>query len=166
MDEKTKEVLASEVDAIVEKPTTIEIDIVCPKPTDRLKFLLGFPRKRIFQLRPLVLGNLARISQRLLKVDMPLLDGSGNLLVSNYEAMSAHSEALAEIVAIGLTNGRHEPKKSLTNFLMENMTSAELLTVVSHIIRMMDIGSFMNTIISAKGMSLLNPEGIIASGEQ
>ncbi|WP_343302847.1 hypothetical protein AAHN97_14980 [Chitinophaga niabensis] len=159
-----QEVLTSEVNAILEEPAIIEIEIVSPGLWDKILFKFGAPTKRKFELKPIVLGNLVRISKRLLTVDMDIFEQGGNILVANYTAIQNHSTALAEIVAIGMTNQREEPSPRLVRFILNNFTAVELLNVVTKVVKMMEIGAFMNTIISAKGMSLLNPGETIASG--
>jgi hypothetical protein len=160
------EVLSSATHTLIDKPITIEIDIVNPTLLDRIKFIFGAPRVRKFELRPIVAGNLIRISDLLLSVDVKFFVNEGQILNENYTAMSKHAKTMARVLAIGLHGKESEPPESLVKFILANFSASEMRTVISYVIKQMNVAGFMNTIISAVGMSpMKDPGEIIASGE-
>lgn len=155
MDLKEQETLAAVSDATVQEQLKVEVDI---RSTNRFHALLQswgiLPKKRVFMLQPITMGSLIRISKLLLKIDMNLYD-LNNLLDSNYKAIEAHAPALAEIVAIALQNSRQQPSQKLIAFILNNFTSKEMMGVLGLVVKQMDLSSFMSSIISVKGMNIL-----------
>lgn len=162
------QVLTATADTILEKSVRIDIDILTPKWWERLLIKLRLlPAKRSFEIRPATLGNMIRISKILLDIDVTGYRSSASRMEANYQVYEKHGVKLAQIVAIAITNKEQEPESNLVNFIKENVTASELVSVVSVVLKQLDVVNFMSTIISIKGgMSLLNAEETIASGQQ
>lgn len=126
---------------------------------------------REFEIKPLTLGSLIRISKIILDID-PDLFNQERVLEAIYEAIDEHGPELARVVAIAFTNSRREPAESLVSFIQESITTKQLREVITVIIMQMDVRSFMTSIVSIRGINLLtmktNPTdqgSQIASGE-
>lgn len=155
MDQKEKDTLQQVSDATVQEPVSIEVDI---KPTHfvhgKLQSWGILPKKRSFTLNPITMGSLVRISKLLLDIDLNVYD-TKNIFESNYKSIIQHSQPLAEIVAIAIKNSKRKPSKASIDFIINNFTSKELLMVISIVLRQMDLTSFMSSIISVKGMNIM-----------
>lgn len=150
------ETLAKAVDALVSEPIKVEVDIhpqsLWEKSLQRLRIL---PKTKVFVIRPITLGNLARISKLLLSIDISpdQLRDQGISLV--YELMSEHSETVSRIVAVAIDNRKEGPSEKLVQFILHQFTAAEIMSVFSIVVKQMDMKSFMNTIISVRGVNVL-----------
>jgi hypothetical protein len=155
MDLQEKETLSQVSDATAQEPITIDVDV---KPVNKVHGKLQkwgiLPKKRSFTLNPITMGSLVKISKLLLDIDMDVYKAD-RLLESNYEAISKHGETMAKIVAIAITNTKPGPSKRLVSFIVFNFTTKELLYVLSIVMKQMDLTSFMSSIISVKGMNIL-----------
>lgn len=163
MDLKEKETLQQASDATVQEPVTIEVDV---KPVHFLHRKLQqwgiLPTKRVFTLHPITLGSLIKISKLLLDIDMSVYDLK-DLMGSNYQSIAQHGELLAKIVAIAIQNNKQQVSEKLLQFILQNFTSREMLGVVSIVIRQMDLSNFMSSIISVKGMNILESKTAAAT---
>lgn len=163
MELQEKELLEAVANTTTDEPVLITVDIV---PTSALHAFLQkkklLPKQRTFQLSAIKMGSLIRISKLLLEIDVSVFDFS-NIMESNYKAIVQHSERLAECVAIALQNGRVAPSKKLTAFILRNFSTKEMLGVLAIVVKQMDLTSFMSSIISVKGMNIL--ENRIVSAE-
>ncbi len=161
MDTKIQETLSEVSDATLEKPFIITVDI---SPNSRLHKRLQdwgvLPKQRIFQLKPIYLGSMLKLSPLLLGIDLTLpkvkqeLEG-GSYLVMSYEAIQNHAEKMAKIIAIAIQNNNEDPDKSLVKFILRNFTAKEIMRVLTLVIKQMDIENFISTIISVKGLNVL-----------
>lgn len=153
-----EEVLKKVSDTVVQQPVQLEVDI---RPAGRAHAWLQriglMPRKRTLTISPITFGNLIRASDLILGID-PKRFNMDNLLQSNYEAIRDHGQAIARIVAIAIHNGRKEPPAGLIRFILDHFTSHELMTVMSVVLRQMNISDFMTTIISVRGLNVLQTE--------
>ncbi|MBU7577197.1 MAG: hypothetical protein KAF40_03970 [Flavihumibacter sp.] len=109
---------------------------------------------REFEIRPLTLGSLIRISRIILSID-PEIFNKERILEALYGAADKHGTELARVVAIAFTNSRREPADSLISFIQESITTPQLKEVLGVIILQMDVRSFMSSIVSIRGMNLL-----------
>lgn len=164
MDEK--EVLGRAADTILQEPVRVEVDVIFAGKIERLLIKLGLrPAKRIFNMDPMVYAKGIRISKMLLDIDADAFRKADNLLAVTQKMYAEHGEALARIIATAVSDPRKEPPKSLVKFFLTNLTPKDGITIIGKIITQSDVASFMTTIISAKGMSLLKPEEKIAPGQ-
>lgn len=152
---KMKETLEKVSDAILEQPMTITVDVI-PQNWYQTKLQQwGITAKqRVYQLRPLTLGTLIRISRILLGINMALPDRD-RILEVNYETIDKHGEKLAKIIALAIRNNRQEADKGLIRFILQNFSSKEMFGVLGLVVQQMDLTSFMSSIISIKGMNVL-----------
>lgn len=160
--------LQQTADAILQTGVTITVDVQARTWYERLlqKWKLQ-KSKRVFVVKPLVLGSLVRISKLLLSIDNSLLTKElldekqkFQLLNVNYDLMQKHSEAMARIMAIAVTNSKAEPSEQLVNFFLYNLTPAELRKVFGVVVMQLDVVGFTSSIISVRGLNVLevNPK--------
>jgi hypothetical protein len=149
-------ILAGVADTATDRPIEISIDIF---PSNRLHAFLQAkgisPKVKKYNIRPITLGNLIRISKLLLGIDMTIFNRS-SIMESNYQLIDKHTRQLAEIVAIAIHNSRHAPSESLINMVVDNFTCKELLGTIHIILKQMDISNFMSSIISVRGLNVLD----------
>jgi hypothetical protein len=158
--------LKQTADAILQKPVTISIDTPADNWKQRILVKLRLRKeKRVFEVRPLVLGSLIRISELLLSIDkqsitQEKLEDKQQFLSLNFELMRKHSRQMAEVVAIAVTNEKKEPDNTLTDFFLYHLTPGELLEVFMVIVQQMNVSGFINCIISIRGINVMemNPE--------
>lgn len=165
-----KEVLSQASDTILQEPVTLTVDV---RPTGTIHRLLQKwslqPAKRTFHVRPLTLGTLVRISKLLLAIDVKSVDDL-KALGANYQLMGGHGKAIAEIIALAVTNTKARPAKSLIDFFLHNLTPQELVAVLLIVVKQMDIQSFSLTIVLILGLQIQketspkDPKEIIAFG--
>lgn len=148
-------VLSKVASAVNQAPIELEVDI---KPINRIHAALQrwsvLPRKKRLVFAPATLGTLIRISEHLLAIDVSVFK-SGNVMEANFQSISKDGVKIATIIAIAATNSRWMPSRSLVRFIMTNFTATELLNTMSMVLRQMDVTSFMTTIISMRGMNVL-----------
>lgn len=125
----------------------------------RLKLV---PIARTYYVRPLSMGSLMRVSKLLLEIgyDIDAADPWNEGLKAAHQA-----HKMAFVCAIALSNGRENPSRKMVNWLLNNLTPKELLGVLGVVVRQMDMKSFISSIISVRGMSLLNQGSQIAPGD-
>jgi len=156
-------VLSKVADATLQQPVLIEVDIIpiniVHRYLQRWKLL---PCKRRFTIRPICFGSLIRISRLILSIDVSVFDLK-NLLDSNYKAIEQHAGTMAEVVAVAIQNDRHEPSRHLVNFILRNFTAQEMQKVMAIVLQQMNVTSFMTSIISMRGMNVLDVPAASAS---
>jgi hypothetical protein len=142
-------------DTILEEPVKVEVD---NNPQNKIEEILQkwgiLPKKKTFYIQNITLRNLVRVSKLLLSIEPGTFDRE-NILDSNYKAMGKHSETVAKIVAIALHNKRSEPPQRLVSFIMDQFTAKELEGVLGIVIKQMSVTDFMKSIISVRGLNLL-----------
>ncbi len=141
------ETLKKVADTLLDEPVIIKI-------TQKPKYFFQKPKEKEFRVEKLCLGSLIRISKILLSIDTEMFK-QGSFVENCMKVMAGKGDLMAEIIAIAIVNRKTSPSKSLINLIMEEFTSADMLTALSVVIKQMDITSFMNSIISIKGTNLL-----------
>ena len=145
--------LQQSADAILEKPVIISVDDPATTWPEKLLVKLRLRKeKRVFHVKPLVLGSLVRISKILLSIDKSkltkeALENKQELFNINFELMQRHSLQMAEVVAIAVTNEKKEPSKDLVNFFLYKLTAKELMAVFTVIMQQMNVQDFISSII-------------------
>lgn len=163
MDEK--EILSSAADTLTQKALRIEVDIVNPSKWENALIRLKIIKpKKTFEILPLVYAKGIRIAKELTQIDGKALIESGNIVNTMYDMLADHGEIVAKCMAIACGSARKEPDQKLIKFFLANLTTQEGAAIISKILEKVDVKSFMSTIISAKGMSLLKPRETIALG--
>jgi hypothetical protein len=156
-----KPTLSKVADTVLSKPLTLEVDIIYhSKLKKKLQDWKVLPKKRVFEVHPITLGSLIRISKLLLSIEIKLEQLSKeNWQETSYKAMRDHSKTIAEVVAVAITNNVQEPKKSLIDFILYNFTAKELMAVLSVVIGQMNITDFMSSIVSVRALNALEQKG-------
>ena len=117
------------------------------------------PKVKTFSIQPVVLGNLQRISALLLSILPEKTQVSNaNLMDVAFQAAAKHAETLARICAIAIRNSRTEPPKSLVLELLSNMTAKEMVGILSIVLKQLDVSNFILSIISIRGLNVLESE--------
>lgn len=154
-----KETLQAASDTLTEAPVTLDITIASRGRMHAwLQKIKLMPRKRSFLVRPATLGTLARISKLLLSIEVDDLSQE-QFLNSSYLLASAHHRTIAEVLAVAVTNTREYPGEKLIDFLLHHLTARELLFCTSLLLKQMDLSNFIYSIISIKGLSVLQGAG-------
>ena len=160
-----KDILSATADAVLDNAVRVDIEVLHPAWWERWGMKFGWiPGKRAFQIKPATLGTMIRISKLLLEIEIESLKTNTSALDANYKLYDQHGEQLAQVVALSIKNNKDLPDEKLVRFLQNNLTGKELFSITQVVVKQLDVLSFMSTIISIRGVSLLNPGGTIASG--
>jgi hypothetical protein len=150
-----KNILQNAADAIAQEPVILRITLKHEEKLDRLKIKLGIKKPyRDFKVKPLVLGKMMQISKLLIDIDLSGNHISKDPLGQINKISMQHTETLAQIVAIALHPGKKTPG-SLVRFLLDNLEIKELERVALIVLKSLEIQSFLNTIITLKGVQIL-----------
>jgi hypothetical protein len=102
---------------------------------------------------------MTRISKIILDIDFDCYkDKEANIMKTNYQLIQKHGLPVAEIIALAIVNAKEYPSKKLIEFLQNNLTAKETKAILSISLHKIDVMSFMTSIMSVQGMTLLNPE--------
>ena len=160
-----KDILSATADAVLDNAVRVDIEVLRPVWWERWSIKFGWlPGKRTYNIKPATLGTMIRISKLLLEIEIESLTTNTGALDANYKLYDQHGEHLTQVVAIAIQNSTDLPDKKLVRFLQNNLTGKELFSITQVVVKQLDVLSFMSTIISIRGVSLLNPGGTIASG--
>lgn len=150
-----KEVLSAVAKTVNQEPSIIDVDV---KPSNSVHRLLQqwkiLPATKTYTIHPVTLGTLVRISEYLLSVDMTVAD-INNILNSTYEIIQKNGRIVARILALAIHNKKKKPSEKMVDFIYEHFTCRELVDVMQIVFKQMDVTSFTSTIVSMKGMSVL-----------
>jgi len=156
--EQTSKVLGQVADATLNQTISMDVDIKALNRWHAWMQAKGLrPKKRRLVIDPIVLGTLIRISKLLLSIEIKGISRD-KMLEGNYRLATDHGDKLALIIATAIHNKESEVPASLVKFIEWNFSSSELLKVLLLVIRQMDITNFMTTIISARGLNVLEIE--------
>ena len=147
------------VSAINEEPLKIEIS---RKKYRLLDVLFLRRKKRVFFVRPPVLGILVKISGILENIKIEEKDVEKQPFEFGIKYLNSNKDDMLKIVGYALHGKKGEPAKSLLKFIDENLTSQELLMLVTAILSLLNVKDFSTSIISAQGMSLMKSKELIA----
>lgn len=167
-----QEELKKTAEAMLDEPIKVTINTAATTRKQKLFKRIGlFKERREYFLRPLTIGSFIRISKLVLPVDLGIIKDKKSILDIGYYAYKEHGSILVKIAAIALTNTKEEPTEEFEKLIEHNVSASELLIIYAAVIRMMDVNSFISSIISIRGVNLLemNPKtqgSSIASGEQ
>lgn len=157
MDTEKIKTLEAVSDALTSTETTIEFTVAPQHKLQRWLQKKGWlPSKKKYQMRPITLGNLIRISRLLLTInpDVEQLK-KGKFLDISYHAVMNHSETIVKICAIAIKNAKADPGAALQSELRHNLTAKELMTILMIVLQQMDISAFMQSIILIRGLNVL-----------
>ena len=149
--------LTKTADALTEKSIGITITT-----NERHWLKRWFSKKvHVFELRPLSLGTMIKISRILVSIPEGLFDGKPNLKQLAASTVVEHGEQLAQMIALALVNRKEDPPVSMVNLILHNMTASDILGVCQAVFTQMDTHSFLRSIISIRGINMLtemNPQ--------
>jgi len=152
-----KKVLKSVAGTVLEEGVDFFIDVNNQNILHKLRIL---PKAKHFTIKPLVLGTMIRVSEEiidLVTVSEADLKGRSYLDVGA-EQIIKNRDRMVNIIALAITNSESKPPKSLVAFLRKNLTANEMMGILKVVTRQLDVKSFLSSIMSVKGMSLLNPK--------
>lgn len=135
-----KEVLKNAVDAVEQRSIEFEIDV---------PGLFGKKKKK-FEVRPLTVSQVHRISKLIIDIDGKLETANDLFLM-----LRDHARKCTEIVAIAVTDSRKEPSKKLVDLFFNNLDHRDMDTALQIVLKQMEVISFINTIASIKSLSVL-----------
>lgn len=166
-----KDTLEKVADTILDNHVTLTVTIEPKSRLDRILMRFGLKEKvKLLEIHPLNFGSMIKISRLLLNIDIEVLK-SGNMLDAVYKIMDTKGDLIAKVLAVAIVNRKKDPPDELINFIKDNFTSQELLHALMIVLKQMDVTSFMSSIVSMRGINLLQetsqkiPEETIASGE-
>ena len=155
----SKEVRQDTIDSILEKGVDFTITIQKKNILHKLNLA---PTERKFVIYPIKMGALLKISKILLDLDTEELVGAVknegkevNILDLGAKNIVENKDKLILMIAYGITNCEKEPSKSLIRFLNENLTAKEGLRLMTLVVQQMDVSPFLASLVSIKGMNLL-----------
>ena len=168
-DNKNNQIRQDAIDSILEKGVDFTITIQNKNILNKLNLI---PSKRKFIIYPIKMGTLLKISKILLDLDTDELVGvmknegkEINLLDLGAKNIIKNKDKMIEMIAYGIVNSEKEPPKSLIRFLNENLTAKEGLKLMTVIVQQMDVNPFLASLVSIKGMNLLQTKKKATPGE-
>ncbi len=120
----------------------------------------------VFFVRPPVLGILVKISGILEKINIEEKDIKEQSFQFGIRYLNRNKDDMLKIVGYALHGKKGEPAKRLTKFIEENLTSQELLMLVTAILSLLNVKDFSTSIILTQGMSLMKNKELIALKEK
>ena len=147
------------VSAINEEPLRIEIS---RKRYRLLDALMLRRKKMVFIVRPPVLGILVKISGILEKINIGEEDIEEPSFQFGIKYLNRNKDDMLKIVGYALHGKKGEPAKRLTKFIEENLTSQELLMLVTTVLSLLNVKDFGNSIMLVQSMSLMKQRELIA----
>lgn len=140
---------------VTAEPVKLNVDI---KPVNRWHSLLqkaGIkPKKKGLLIHPLCLGTCIRISRGMVGMDIESCEAS-KVLQMSFDIQKAHGRKVAWIIASAIHNKKSKTPKELVDFVAYNFSMGELMNVLTIVVGMMDVTSFMTTIFSIKGLNMM-----------
>ena len=157
------------IDSILEKGVDFTIIVQNKNILHELNLI---PSKRKFVIYPIKMGTLLKISKILLDLDTDELVGAMksegkeiNLLDLGAKNIIENKDKLIKMIAYGIVNSEKEPSKNLIRFLNENLTAKEGFRLMTVIVQQMDVNPFLASLVSIKGMNLLQTKKKATPGE-
>lgn len=158
MEQTTRDILEKVADTTLGSPLKLVVDVHTKnKLHGWLQKRKIAATKKVLTIQPIVLGNLVRISTLLLSIDPGSLSEK-DLQESSYKLMKEHGETIARVIAIACHNKREDPPQSLVDFILWHFSPIESRKVLAIVIKQMEVQNFMTTIISARGLNVLDSE--------
>ncbi len=156
---KAENVKKGIVSAINEEPLRIEIT---KKSYGIWDVLFLRRRKKVFIVRPPVLGVLVKISGILENIKINTEDVGKQPFEFGIEYLNKNKDDMLRIVGYALHGEKSEPNKGLLKFINENLTAHELLVLVSAILNLTNVKDFSTSIMLVQSMSLMKSREMIA----
>ncbi len=158
-EKENKQIRQNAVNSILEKGVDFTIKIQNKNIFHRLNLI---PSEREFVIYPIKMGTLLKISKILLDLNtneligaMKKKDKEINFMDLGAKNIVENKDKLIKMIAYGIVNSEKEPSKKLIRFLNENLTTKEGLKLMTLVIQQMDVSPFLASLVSIKGMNLL-----------
>jgi hypothetical protein len=168
-DNKNNRIRQDAIDSILEKGVDFKITVHNKNILHKLNLI---PAERKFVIFPIKMGTLLKISKILLDLDTDELvgvmkneDKEINLLDLGAKNIIENKDKMIKMIAYGIVNSEKEPSKNLIRFLNENLTAKEGLKLMTVIVQQMDVNPFLASLVSIKGMNLLQTKKKETPGE-
>jgi hypothetical protein len=158
MEKENQKTLEDVVDAITTKETTIEIDIIARNRVYKWLQKRGWhPLKKKYVMRPLVIGNMYRISRLLVGINVNSDEAKKGLsLAIAHKMVVDHMDTMVEIVAIAIHNQRSLPGDQLKSELRDNLTAQDMMKLLLVMLHQSNLQAFIHSIISTAGLNVLD----------
>lgn len=147
-----KNVKEKVISSIIEEPLRIEIT---RKEYGIWDVIFLRRRKRVFFVRPPVLGILVKISGILENIKIEEKDIEKQPFEFGIEYLNKNKDDMLRVISYALHGKKGEPDKGLLKFINENLTAQELLILVSSILSLLNVKDFSTSIIAVQSMSLM-----------
>ncbi len=145
------EILKSVSDAVTQEAVTFDIDLLPNNKFQKWLQKIGWKKKkRSFEIKPLTLNQLQRVSKILLEINISDLSADGILNI-----MMNHSRSAAEIVAISVTESRAKVSKSLVDLFFNNLSKNDMTLALQIVLQQMSVVNFITTIASIRSLNIL-----------
>jgi len=158
-EKENKQIRQNAVNSILEKGVDFTITIQNKNIFHRLNLI---PSERKFVIYPIKMGALLKISEILLDLNTDELVGAMkkndkkiNFMDLGAKNIVENKDKLIKMIAYGIVNSEKEPSKRLIRFLNENLTTKEGLKLMTLVIQQMDVSPFLASLVSIRGMNLL-----------
>jgi len=158
-EKENKQIRQNAVNSILEKGVDFTITIQNKNIFHRLNLI---PSERKFIIYPIKMGTLLKISKILLDLNTDELVGAMkkndkeiNFMDLGAKNIVENKDKLVKMIAYGIVNSEKEPSKRLIRFLNENLTTKEGLKLMTLVIQQMDVSPFLASLVSIRGMNLL-----------
>jgi len=158
-EKENKQIRQNAVNSILEKGVDFTITIQNKNILNRLNLI---PSERKFIIYPIKMGTLLKISKILLDLNTDELVGAMkkndkeiNFMDLGAKNIVENKDKLVKMIAYGIVNSEKEPSKRLIRFLNENLTTKEGLKLMTLVIQQMDVSPFLASLVSIRGMNLL-----------
>lgn len=152
-----KKVLKATVDAVTDQTITFDLDIQPKGKIDAYLQKIGLrPRKRSFEIKPLTLYQLQKISKLLLPIE---LEFTPNGIL---QMMLNHGRACAEIVAISVTASRQTPTNALIDLFFHSLSKKDMETAINIVLQQMHTLDFLNTIVSIRSLNVMETKKLVS----
>jgi hypothetical protein len=147
-----KEINKKEVAAVTAKGESLTVKVGKLNWKHKIRLV---PKEQTFVIKPVCAGNLMRISELLLDIDIDLESESG--WKDGLKTLAKHTPAIIEMLAIAIHNERTEPPKKLVEYLFANTDTNTMMAGLLTVIKQLNVTSFTITIALLKKVSLMNP---------
>lgn len=160
-------ILQQVADVITEKPDTLTYQVT-PRNWLHKKLMAAnwMPKQKKYQLTHFKVGNMYRVSKALLKVPSSfLLFGSDTHVKELHTLVANHIDDIAYVVAVAITNNKNEPPQSLIDEIKWQFDVDQLLGFCTYLAKRGDVSSFLNSIVSIRGLDILSQTSPKEAGE-
>jgi hypothetical protein len=151
-------VLKRTADVVTDRMAQIEIPV---KKLSWFDKLLKRPEVRVFEVRRACFGAMINFSGRVLaihNVGNPKTISLHDLI----KAIGADGDTMIACLAILIEDTSREPRAATVNFLRDNIDNVDARAILAFLMSHSRYEDFLSSIILVKGMSLMEPEEMIA----